>query len=164
MAISVKRLSLWRCEKPNRAGSLAEVLQPLAKAACDLHVVMGYRLPEYRNEAAIEVFPIRGKKAEAAAYDAGLRPAGLPCLLVTGGNRAGLGHAIATQLAAAGININFLVTQVLGRQFTSVMGFDSEADASAASTYVRAAVASVKGPARRKKPTPKKKTKARRRR
>ena len=162
MAISVKKLNLWRCERPNRAGSLAEVLEPLAGAGCDLHVVMGYRLPEYRDQAAIEVFPIKGKKGESAARRAGLHPVELPCLLVTGPNRAGLGHAIATRLAGAGININFIVTQVMGRQFTSVMGFDSKADADAATGFVKAAAKPPKRAAK-KKPGAKKKVKARRR-
>jgi predicted amino acid-binding ACT domain protein len=156
MAILVKKLNLWRCERPNRAGSLAEVLEPLAGAGCDLHVVMGYRLPEFRDQAAIEVFPIKGKKAEAAARQAGLHPVELPCLLVTGANRAGLGHTMATRLAGAGININFIVTQVMGKQFTSVMGFDSKADADAAVGFVKAA-------AKMPKVAAKKKVKARRR-
>jgi hypothetical protein len=162
MALTVKKLNLWRCEKPNQAGSLREALEPVAAAGCDLQVVMGYRLPESRQEAAIEIFPVKGKKGQAAATAAGFRPAGLPCLLVTGPNRVGLGHDLAQRLSGAGININFLVTQVLGRQFTSVMGFDSDADASAAAKHVQA-VGRTKAPAPKKKAAPARKAKKTRR-
>jgi hypothetical protein len=150
MAINIKQLNLYRCERPNRAGALAEVLGPLAQAGCDLQLVMGYRLPEDRHRAAIEVFPLKGSKALAAADAAGLQTAAMPCLRVTGDNRPGMGAAIAERLADTGINMNFLVTQVMGKKFNCVIGFDSTGDANAAAGHIRAAVKAM-GPARRKK-------------
>src|SRR4029453_17826005 len=114
-------------------GVLASTLEPLAGAGADLQLVMGYRFPEGHERAAIEGFPVAGKKAAAAAEAAGLRAFELPCLLVEGDNRAGLGAAIGRALADAGVNIVFLVAQVLGRRFTAVIGLEND-DAAATAT------------------------------
>jgi hypothetical protein len=74
------------------------------------------------------VFPISGKKATAAAQAAGLAQAGIPALLAEGSNRAGLGFEATRAIADAGINLAFLVAQVIGSKFAAVYGFDTEAD------------------------------------
>jgi predicted amino acid-binding ACT domain protein len=70
---------------------------------------------------------------------AGLGPSAIPTLLVTGDNRAGLCEAMARGLADAGINIAFVVAQAVGRQFSAVFGFESEADAARATTLLKKA-------------------------
>ena len=45
MAVTVKKIVLWRKEVENRPGILANALAPLANAATDIQVVMGYRHP-----------------------------------------------------------------------------------------------------------------------
>ena len=87
MAISVKKITLWRREVPNRPGMLAQTLEPLSRSGANLQVVMGYHMGE---KAIIEVFPVSGKKGEAAARQAGLAASGPPALMVQGDNRAGL--------------------------------------------------------------------------
>ena len=64
-----------------------------------------------------------------AAGTVGLRPLETPTLLVTGDDRPGLGHSMARALADAGINMVFLVAQVVGRRYSAVFGFESAADA-----------------------------------
>ena len=59
MAISVKKITLWRREVPNRPGMLAQTLEPLSRSGANLQVVMGYHMGE---KAIIEVFPVSGKK------------------------------------------------------------------------------------------------------
>jgi len=140
MALTVKRITLWRREVENKPGVLASTLEPLARAGADLRLVMGYRFPEATGRAAIEVFPVSGKKVSAGAEAAGLRAFDLACLLVEGDNRPGLGAALARGLAEAGVNIVFLVAQVVGRRFTSVIGFESEEASSHASRVIKAAV------------------------
>src|SRR5262245_45929799 len=142
MAVSVKAITLWRGEVPDRAGALAATLEPVARAGVDLQVCMGYRILGATGRAVVEVAPLSGKKAAAAVQAAGLAAAAIPALQVTGDNRAGLGHAIAGALAGGGISLSFLVTQVLGRKFTSIFGFDSEADAARATALIKKAVAS----------------------
>lgn len=146
MAVTVKKITLWRREMEERKGALAEALAPLADGGADLQVVMGYRYPGPSTRAAVEIYPVAGKKLTDAARRAGLSPSEIPALLVEGDNRGGLGHAFSTAIADAGINMNFLVAQVLGRRYSAVIGFDSEADAGAAAAVVKKAAAQAPRP------------------
>lgn len=128
MAMTVKPIALWRRTIENRPGELAGVLQPLATARADLRVLMAYRFPGDETKGAVELFPISGKKALAAANDAGLTRAGIPALLVQGSNKAGIAFDTARAIAEAGINLAFLVAQVVGTKFSAVYGFDSMTD------------------------------------
>jgi hypothetical protein len=139
MAVSVKQITLWRTEIANRPGALAGALGPLAEAGAALKVVMGYRLPGEENRAAIEVFPVSGKKVINAARSVGLADSGIPTLLVDGDDRPGLGAAIARDIAVAGINMIFLMAQVVGRRYSAIIGFDSEADAKRAAPLIKRA-------------------------
>src|SRR6266481_6463948 len=88
MAVTVKRITLWRADVDNHPGVLARALEPLAQAGADLRLVMGYRLPHTPERAAIELYPVSGKRATAAAAEAGLAESrDIPCLLVEGDNR-----------------------------------------------------------------------------
>jgi hypothetical protein len=140
MAVTVKPIELWRVEVENRPGVLANILQPLAQSGVDLQVLMGYRFPNDETRAAIEVYPITGRKATTAARDAGLSPSGIPTLLVEGDNRPGLGSVLGQALADAGINIAFVVTQVIGRKYSAVFGFASDADARRGSSVIKKSV------------------------
>ena len=139
MAVTVKKITLWRGEVENKPGVLDKVLGPLADAGADLQVVMGYRYHGHRNKAAIEVCPVSGKRVTTAARRAGLRESSIPTLLVEGNNRPGLGHAIAQALAEAGINVGFLVAQVIGARFSAVIGFDDEAASRKAASLIKKA-------------------------
>jgi hypothetical protein len=139
MPITVKRITLWRKELENRPGTLAEALEPVAKAGADLHVVMGYCYPGEHSKAAVEVFPVAGKKPTSAAQSAGLAASGIPALRVEGDNRAGLGHAVTHALADAGVNLDFLVAQVIGRKYSAILGFENAADADKAVAIIKKA-------------------------
>jgi hypothetical protein len=129
MALTVKVITLWRREIENQPGALSGVLQPLATTKTDLQVLMAYRFPGDESRGAVELFPISGKKATSAASNAGLTPANdIPAVLVQGSNRAGLGYQTARAIAEAGINLAFLVAQVVGTKFSAVYGFDSVID------------------------------------
>ena len=137
MALTVKKVSLWRREMDNRPGTLAGILEPLARAGSDLQVAMGYRFPGHETRAAVELAPVASKKSVAAARAAGLQPSGIPTLIVQGDNRPGLGHAMSQAMAEAGINMSFLVAQVVGRKYSAVFGFESESDADRAAALIR---------------------------
>jgi hypothetical protein len=139
MAVTVKEITLWRREIDNRPGTLAQALEPLARSATDLQVLMAYRYPGDETKGAVELFPISGKKATTAAQAAGLARADIPALLIEGPNRAGLGFETANAIAAAGINLAFLVAQVIGSKFSAVYGFDSEVDRRKALSLLRKA-------------------------
>jgi hypothetical protein len=113
---------LWRKEVENRAGILANAPAPLAHAGTDIHVVMAYRFPGQESKATIELYPVTGKKSLTAAKEAGFSAAAIPALLVEGDNRAGIGYATAQTISDAGINIDFVVAQVVGRKYSAVFG------------------------------------------
>lgn len=139
MAVTVKKIALWRREVDNRPGILASTLEPLAQAKANLKLVMGYRLPGQESRAALEVHPVAGKKAMVAAQEAGLAASMIPTLLVEGVNRPGLGHAIAKAIADANINLSFVLAQVVGPRYSAVFGFENESDANRAAGRVRKA-------------------------
>ncbi len=138
MAVTVKKATLWRADVANQPGVLAGVLEPLAAAGANLRVVMGYAMGD-SGRAAIEVFPIAGKKAVQAATAVGLGASPIPCLVVEGDDRSGLGAAMARAIADAGVNISFLVAETVGRKFSAVFGLQNEADASTAAKAIKAA-------------------------
>jgi len=144
MPVTVKNISLWRKEVENKTGVLAQTLEPLAKAGADLHVVMGYRYPGDESKAVVELYPISSKKSIAAAQQAGLSASTIPTLLVEGDNKPGLGCAIAQAIADAGVNLSFLVTQVIGRKYSAVIGFANDEDANRATALIKKATSKRK--------------------
>ena len=144
MAVTVKTIKLRRTEVENKPGVLAGVLEPLAAAGTDLHVVMGYRYPGDASKAAIELYPVTGRKAAAAAQKAGYRTAPISVVLVEGDNKPGLGYTIARAISDAGINAAFLVAQVVGRRYSAVFGCDTDADTRKAAAIIRKVVARKK--------------------
>ncbi len=144
MPVTVKRITLWRKELENKAGTLAGTLEPLANAGADLQIVMGYRYPGEPAKAAVELYPVGSKKTTQAAQGAGLTAAGIPALLVEGDNRAALGHSIAKAIAEAGVNLDFLVAQVIGRKYAAVIGFENDADAVKATALIKKAASKKK--------------------
>src|SRR5437763_1907138 len=94
--------------------------------------------------------PVPGAGATAAAGQAGLAASDIPCLLVEGDNRAGWGAEMARALADAGINIAFLMAQVIGRRFAVAIGFEDDAAAAEAMKMIRKSGA----PARARRPPP----------
>jgi hypothetical protein len=144
MPVTVKRITLWRKELENKAGTLAAALEPLAKAGADLQIVMGYRYPGEPTKAALELYPVINKKTTQAAGAAGLAVSGIPVLLVEGDNRAGLGHSIAQAVADAGVNVDFLVAHVIGKKYSAVIGFANDTDALKATAVIKKAAGKKK--------------------
>jgi hypothetical protein len=144
MPVTVKSISLWRKEVENQVGVLAQALEPVTKAGANLRVLMGYRYTGDGTKAAIELYPVGGKKATAAAAEAGLVVSSIPTLLVEGDDKPGLGLAIAEAVSAARVNMSFFVAQVIGRKFSAVLGFETEVDAKTAAPLIKKAAATKK--------------------
>ncbi len=139
MATTVTKAVLWRRELQNHPGTLAKSLKPLAQAKINLKVIMGYT---YSNDtkAALEVWPIENSRSKQAAVAAGLSPTSkVPCLIVEGDDRFGLGHNIANALAGAHINLSFAIMQSIGKRYQGVFGFDTNADAARAVGIIKLA-------------------------
>src|SRR5262249_43839964 len=135
MAVTVKGIKLWRREIENRPGALAETIEPLAGGEPQL--LMGDRYTVNTGKGAVEVYPIGTKKVIDAAQSVGLAESRIAALMVIGDNRAGLGYAIAKAISDAGINLAFLVAQVVGRKYSAVLGFDTDADRKKASGLIK---------------------------
>lgn len=148
MAVRVRPITLWRAEVGNQPGALARTLEPLARS--NLQVVMAYRLPGDQARTAIELAPVSGARAIAAARAAGLSDSGIAALVVDGDDRPGLGHAIARALADVGINMEFLIAQVTGGRHSTVIGFGSREDAERAVPLIKTTAASPRAPSRTK--------------
>jgi len=116
----------------------------VTKAGANLRVLMGYRYPGSESRAAIELYPVSGKKVSEAAAAAGLSASSIPTLLVEGDDKPGLGVALAKSIAEAGVNMAFFVAQVVGRRYSAVIGFDTEADAKTASGLIKKSTARKK--------------------
>ncbi len=144
MALTVKSIKLWRKEVENKPGELANTLGPLVSAGSDFQVLMGYRFPGNEGKAAIELYPVSGRKAAAAAQTAGLSSAEIPCLQVEGDNKPGIAQAIAKAIADAGINMSFVVAQTVDRRYSAVFGFESEADTRKAISVIKKTAAGKK--------------------
>jgi len=80
-------------------------------------------------KAAIEIYPVSGKKVTAAATGTGLAASAIPTLLVEGDNKPGLAHKITQAIAEAGVDLSFFVAQAIGRKYSAVIGFANDADA-----------------------------------
>jgi hypothetical protein len=137
MAISVKTISLWRGELQDRPGALADSLMPLVDAGVSIKVLMAYRYPGDPARAAVEIFPIAGKRATAAAQRGSLRPAAISALLVEGDDAPGLGHRLSRAVADAGINLDFVMAQVVGKKYSAIFGCANAADASRAASVIK---------------------------
>ena len=142
MAVTVKKIVLWRGEIEHRSGALANALAPLAEAGADLQVVMAYGYAS--DKGAVELYPVSGRKAIAAAKAAGLKASSIPALLVVGDNKRGLAYAISQAIADAGINLSFLVAQVTGRKYSATLGFETAEDARKATPLIKKAAAPKK--------------------
>ena len=142
MSVTVKSILLWRKEVENQVGVLAQTLGPVSKAGANLRVIMGYRYPGESTKAAVELYPVAGKRITAAAAGVGLVASSIPTLLVEGDDRPGLGQAIAEAIAGAGVNMTFFVAQSIGRRYSAVIGFGSDADAKTATPLIKKAAAS----------------------
>ncbi|QDV89666.1 ACT domain protein [Phycisphaerae bacterium RAS2] len=152
MNVTVRRATLWSTEKPNTPGTLASALGPLADHGVDLGLVMGYSTQD-KSRASVEVSPVDGAAAKRAARQAGFTSSGYPCVSVMGANKPGLGRHIAASLADAGININFFVAQVVGKQYAGMFSFEAESEADLAVKIIRQALAHFSGRRSLKKAT-----------
>ena len=139
MTVTVKPIKIWRKEVENRPGELAKTLEPLVAAGADFQVLMGYRYPGNESRAALEIYPVTGKKATAAAAAGGLRAAEFPCLLVEGDNKPGVAQSIAKAIADAEINMSFVVAQSIGKKYAAIFGFENDADTRKATAVIKRA-------------------------
>jgi hypothetical protein len=134
--IRVKKVVVWRTEVENRPGTMARALEPLAEQALDL--VIGY------DGAVIDIAPVIGKKARTAARSAGFKPLPTSMILIEGRNHPGVCFIATRALGDAGISMDSVVAQVVGKKYQALFGFGSDADARSAASAIKKAIKATK--------------------
>ncbi len=137
MSISVKRVVVWRTVVENQPGTMARALEALSKQMLEL--VIGY------DGTAVDIAPVVGRKAIAAARRAGFQPRPTPMVLVEGANRAGVVLAATRAFGAAGISMDSVVAQAVGKKYRALFGFASDADAKKAAAVAKKVARAAKG-------------------
>ncbi|MDA8107387.1 MAG: amino acid-binding protein [Betaproteobacteria bacterium] len=138
MALKVGKAEVWSAAVDDRAGGVADKLEPLSKAGANFEFVLARRAPEQPGTGIVFVAPVKGAKVARAAQAAGFaRSASLQSLRVEGTNQAGAGARIARVLASAGISFRGLSAIAIGRKFVGYLAFDSAEDAAKAAGALR---------------------------
>lgn len=129
MAIKVGKADVWAVSISDRAGGLADRLEPLANAGANLEMVFARRTPENPGQGMLFVTPIKGAKATKAAQASGMgQPQTIYSVRVEGGDKAGLGAKIARVLGEAGVSIRGMSAIAMGKKFVSFIACDSADD------------------------------------
>ena len=144
MSVRVKRVVVWRTVVENRPGAMARALEPLARQ--DLDLVIGYQ------GAVIDIAPVVGRKAATAARSAGFEPLPTSTVLIEGEDRPGLCFAAARALGDAGVSMDSVVAQAVGRKYQALFGFTNDADAKRAVTLIRRAFHATRRDTRNARP------------
>jgi hypothetical protein len=129
MAYKVTKAEVWAVSIDDRAGGVADKLEPLAKAGAGFEMVLARRTPENPGKGMLFVTPVKGAKVIRAAREAGMGPTGtIHSVRMEGPDRPGLGARIARALGDAGINVRGISGAAIGRKFVSYIACDSAED------------------------------------
>jgi hypothetical protein len=137
MAVTIKRIGLWRTDVLRRPGALADALEPLAQGDADLKVVRVRAALGGSDRNTIEVYGGESKRAAMAARAAGFSKGPATTLLLQGDNRPGLAYAVANAVAWAGIAVSDLEAGVVDARYSATLTFNSEEDAKKAVAVIR---------------------------
>lgn len=144
MGFKLERVHVWTGTIEDRAGGMAGVLAPLAKATTNLEFIQTRRQPDKPGTGVLFVAPVTGPIQVRAAKAAGLHESHETIVLrVEGDNEAGLGYKLTQQWALAGISLQGLTMAVLGGRFVGFAVFDNVADANRAAQILADLGASV---------------------
>jgi hypothetical protein len=140
VAYTISKVDVWTRAIDDRPGSLAALLEPLAKAGVDLAFLIARRRTLVPGKGVVFLGGVTTAKAQKAAAAAGLqRAADIAGLRVEAPNKPGDCHRVARILADAGISLRGLSASVLGKKYVLILAFDSAADADKATRLLRAA-------------------------
>lgn len=130
MANKINKVPVWSVEIADQPGATADKLRLLAEAGADLQFLLARRQPDKPGKGIIFAAPIRGKKQEQAAHNAGFAISrDLIGVQVEGLNKSGLGSKFTKTVADAGVNLRGLAAAVIGTKFTALFAFDNASDA-----------------------------------
>jgi hypothetical protein len=141
--MKVKEIILWRTAVENRPGEMSRVLEALA--SIDLKVALG------NQGRIVDIGPIEGRKAQAAARAAGFEPLPTPAILVRGKNRPGICHSLTRVLGGAGLSMDSLIGQSTGGKYQVIIGLGSKEDAARALEAIKKAFVAKKSEKKNRK-------------
>ena len=150
----VTKAEVWAGDIEDQPGGLARVLEAMAGAGGSIECVVARRQQgatgqgemgggmndgsSTRGRGDVFVSPVRGKRMQDAARQAGLTPADdMATLRIEGPDQPGLGGRVTRAIAEANVNMRGLTAAVIGRHFVAYLGFDSTADAEKAAKAIR---------------------------
>lgn len=140
MAMKVTKVDVWAAELADSPGGLARVLESLSSGGSNIECCIARRQPDRPGTGVAFISPVKGKRAQAAARNAGAGPAtAIATLRVEGDDVKGTGARLCNAVADAGINMRGLSAAVIGRKYVAYFGFDSAADADRAAKAMKAA-------------------------
>ncbi len=138
MKLKVSRADFWIVTIEDRAGGVADKLDPLAQAGANFEFVFGRRTPEQPGKGILFVFPVKGAKVSKAARDAGFAKSDqVHSVRIEGQNRPGVATKIAQALANAGLSFRALSATAVGRNFVAYVACDTAADAAKAVSVLK---------------------------
>jgi hypothetical protein len=138
MALNVQRVAVWAGDLEDRSGSLADKLGALAGGGANLEFVIARRKPEQPGGGVLFVAPVKGKKVQDAARNAGMSEAAdVPTLRVEAPDRPGLGERIMRAIGDEGINARGFSAAAMGNRCVAYIGFDGSDDADRAAAALK---------------------------
>ena len=129
MALKATKAAVWAVGIDDRAGGVADKLEPLVEAGANFEMVFARRTPEKPGKGMLFVTPVKGAKVTRAARNVGMgTPRTIHSVRIEGADRAGLGAKIARALGDAGISFRGISGIAIGRKFVSYIACDSAED------------------------------------
>jgi len=125
MPYTISKAEVWVADIPNQPGTLAGVLEPLAKAGAQLEFLIARKVDD--NTSRVFLAPIKGAKQKQAAKSIGLNPASnMFPLRIEGPDRPGLGAEITRGIANEGINLRGVSAAGIGRKAVFYVALETE--------------------------------------
>ena len=138
MTLKVNKAEVWSATIDDRAGGVADKLEPLSKAGANFEFVLARRTPEQPGSGVIYVTPVKGLKVIHAAQAVGLaKTTTMHSLRVEGSDRPGTTAQVTRALGSAGVSFRGLCAIAVGNKFVSFLAFDSAEDATKAAGRLR---------------------------
>jgi len=138
MALKASKVDFWMATVDDRAGGVAEKLEPLAAAGANFEFVFARRTPEQPGQGLLVVAPVKGAKVLKAAQQAGFAKSDqIAGVRVEGNDKPGVTAKVARALAGAGISFRALSASGINKKFVDYIALDSAADAAKAVAVLR---------------------------
>lgn len=139
MAYQIKKADVWAVDIPNRPGTLANILKPLAEAGAQIEFLIARKADQ--NTSRVFLSPIKGQKQKQAAQSVGIAPARtMQCLRIDGPDRKGFGADLTRAIADAGVNLRGVSAAVIGKKLVTYVAVESDQALKDAQSAVRKAL------------------------